>query len=92
MASFPTGSAIHVTTAATTTINKNQPCLLMGISVNKALTGTVTVADGTSTIAVLTNGTTAPLGVTLNVVGGIPCGSLTVVNSATEDLTILYAA
>jgi hypothetical protein len=92
MATFPTGTAVHITTAATTTINKNQPCLLMGISVNKALTGTVTVADGTTTIAVLTNGTTAPLGMTLNTTGGIPFGSLTVVNSATEDLTVLYSA
>jgi hypothetical protein len=92
MAAFPTSSAVQVTTAATTTINKNQPCLLMGICVNKALTGTVTVADGTSTIAVLTNGTTAPLGMTLNTPGGIPIASLTVVNSATEDFTILYSA
>lgn len=92
MAAFPTGSAVHITTAATTTINKNQPCLLMGICVNKALAGTVTVADGTSTIAVLTNGTTAPLGMTLNVTGGIPCSSLTVTNASTEDLTVLYSA
>lgn len=79
----------RLTTGATTI-----KCRVLGaVVINKALTGTVTIADGATTIAVLTNGTTAPLG---TVMFGGPDGamgvssSLTFTLSATEDITVLY--
>ncbi len=76
-------------TSGTTTIKG--PVSLGGISINKALTGTVTVSDASGTLAVYTNGTTAPLGY-VNFGGpdggGAIVGNLSVVLSATEDITI----
>lgn len=79
-------------TTGTTTI-RNGPGVLGFINVNKALTGTVTVTDGATTIAVLTNGTTAPLGSVMfgGPDGGMSFGSnLIVALSATEDITVFY--
>lgn len=65
---------------------------LASINVNKALAGTVTVIDGSTTIAVLTNGTTAPLGTVMygGGSGGIVFQGLTITLSGTEDLTVCY--
>ena len=86
----PKFAALHATTG-TTNLNKGKPGVLYGIGVNKALTGTVTVSDAGTTLAILTNGTTAPLGMTLNPgPGGTPFQNLSVALSATEDITIFY--
>jgi len=87
MAAFPKYTYKHLTSG--TTLVKPSMGTLVAIVVNKALTGTVTVTDGANgTIAVLTNGTTAPLGtVTFNV----QCGSqIQVALSATEDITVVF--
>lgn len=90
MAAFPKYAYQHLTTGTTTI--KNGPGTFAGIVVNKALTGTVTVTDGAATIAVLTNGTTAPLGsVMFGAAGGVQYGvNLKVALSATEDVTVIY--
>jgi hypothetical protein len=81
----------YITTGATTQVNKGRTTL-EAIIVNKALTGTITIIDGiagsTANVAVMTNGTTAPLGV---VPFNIICGSgLRIINSATEDITVTW--
>lgn len=82
----------HLTTGTTTV--KSIPGVLGSIIVNKALTGTVTVSDGSVTIAILTNGTTAPLGTVMFGApdGGVSFGTnLVVALSATEDITVCYS-
>lgn len=89
MAAFPKYTYKHLTSG--TTVIKAGPGTLAAILVNKALTGTVTVTDGTVTVAVLTNGTTAPLGsVLFGGGGGVQFQSLSVALSATEDVTVVY--
>lgn len=79
-------------TSGTTTINKGKPTILAGVWVNKALSGTVTISDGASTVAILTNGTTAPLGAVLTAGnGGLSLQSLIVALSGTEDITIIWS-
>ena len=85
------GNYTYITTGATTVINKGRTVLEF-IIVNKALTGTVKIIDGsagtTANVGILTNGTTAPLG---TVQYNIICNNgLSIVNSATEDLTIVW--
>ena len=78
-------------TSGTTVINRGKPVVLRGILVNKALSGTVTLTDGGGTIAILTNGTTAPLGsITMAGNGDLSLQGLTVALSATEDITIVW--
>lgn len=92
MAAFPKYTGIHYT-AATGSVVKTAPGTLAGVTVNKALTGTVTLKDGATTIAILTNGTTAPLGfVGFGNAGGIQFGGpLTVsLSTAAEDITVVY--
>lgn len=72
---------IHVTTAATYTISNAAG---IRITVNGALTGTITVADTIGTQAVITNPT---VGSEYNYFGFAP-GAITVVNSATADATV----
>ena len=89
MAAFPKYIYKHLTTG--TTVIKPNVGTLAAICVNKALTGTVTITDGSATIAILTNGTTAPLGTILfGGAGGVQFGSLSVALSATEDVTVIY--
>ncbi len=91
MAAFPKYSYLHLT-QATGTVVTSTTGTLAGISVNKALVGTVTVKDGSNTIAILTNGTTAPLGsVLFGGAGGIQFSSLNVsLTTGAEDITIVY--
>lgn len=92
MAAFPKYTYLHVTTA-TAQVIKSGVGTLAGVTVNKALVGTVTLKDGATTIAVLTNGTTAPLGfVGYGNAGGVQfTGPLTVtLTTSTEDLTVVY--
>lgn len=72
---------IHVTTAATYTISGAAG---LRITVNAALTGTITVADTNGTQAVITN---PVVGSEYNYFGFAP-GAVTVINSATADATI----
>jgi hypothetical protein len=88
MAAFPKYTYLHVTGATGLVVKASQGALA-GICVNKALVGTLTVKDGGTTIAVLTNGTTAPLGMTL--VGPIEFASLNVsTTTGAEDVTVIY--
>lgn len=90
MAAFPKYTALHQT-SGTTNLKKGSPGVLYGVSVNKALTGTVTVSDAGTTLGILTNGTTAPLGMNFATgAGGMPFQNLSVACSATEDITIFY--
>lgn len=91
MAAFPKYTYAHYT-AATGSVVKPTVGTLAGITVNKALTGTVTLKDGATTIAVLTNGTTAPIGsVLFGGGGGVQFGSLNVsLTTAAEDITIIF--
>lgn len=90
MAANPKYAYLHLTTGTTTV--KNGTGTLAAICVNKALAGTVTVTDGATTIAILTNGTTAPLGsVLFGGAGGVQYGTnLKVALSTTEDITVVY--
>lgn len=91
MAAFPKYSYLHIT-AATGTVVKPSTGTLAAVTVNKALVGTVTLKDGPTTIAILTNGTTAPLGsILFGGAGGIQFANLTVsLTTAAEDITICY--
>lgn len=86
MTSFQHGTYKHLTTG--TTLVSKGPCTLVRVVINKALTGTVTLSDGTNgVIAVLTNGTTAPFG---HVDFMVECSQqLQVALSATEDITVV---
>lgn len=62
---------------------------LLGIQVNKTLTGTVTVKSGATTIGIMAIGATA------NVYwwtgeGGIEIADLQIVTSASDDLTVFW--
>lgn len=80
----------YITAGATTTIS-SKPCVLVRVVVNKALTGTVKLIDNTT-------GTTANIGTITNASGpigsieyGVQCGAgLIVINSATEDITVVW--
>ena len=91
MAAFPKYTYAHYT-AATGAVVKAGVGTLAAVTVNKALTGTVTLKDGATTIAVFTNGTTAPLGsVLFGGAGGVQFASLNVsLTTAAEDITIVF--
>lgn len=76
-------------TSATGSVIKNGTGTLGAVIVNKALVGTVTLKDGATTIATLTNGTTAPLG---SVIYNVQFGSNLNISltTAAEDITIAY--
>ena len=70
----------YITTAATTTVGRTRG---IRVSINKALTGTLTIADGGTTVAVIAAATAAQD----KIYWGFN-GSVTVVNGSTEDVTI----
>lgn len=70
----------YITTATTTTVGKTYG---LRVSINKALTGTVTIADGGTTVAIIAATTAAQDKVYYGF-----SGVVTVVNSATEDITL----
>lgn len=70
----------YITTAATTTVGKAYG---IRVEINKALTGTLTIADGGTTVAVIA----ATTGVTGKSYYGFT-GVITVVNGSTEDVTV----
>lgn len=69
----------YVTSAATLTLGKVHG---IRVEINKALTGTLTIADGGSTVGVV-----AIAGTGTREMWGFN-GSVTLVNSATEDITV----
>lgn len=71
--------AFYITTAATLTLGKVYG---VRIEINKALTGTLTIADGATTVGVV-----AIAGTGSREMWGFT-GSVTLVNSATEDITV----
>jgi hypothetical protein len=71
---------LYITTATTKTIDR---CAGLRITVNAALTGTITVTDAGAAIAVITNPT---VGNQFEYFGFN--GPITVTNSATGDITI----
>ena len=91
MASFPTYSYLHVTTATGLSVKTQnglpQPCILGGVSVNKTVVAAITLKDGNTTIGVLA--ATTPAGMYFKVPMAV--GNLNVSMAAsTEDITIAY--
>jgi hypothetical protein len=70
----------YITTATTTTVGKTYG---LRVSINKALTGTLTIADGGVTVAVIAAATAAQDKVYYGF-----SGVVTVVNGSTEDVTL----
>ncbi len=77
----------HITTAATNTIFTGTGQLAY-LNVNKATTGTITIADGSTTVAVIAASTPAQSFIFNTVAVGT---SLVVTNSATEDITVVWS-
>jgi hypothetical protein len=61
---------------------------LVGIGINKTLTGTVTVKSGATTIGVLAIGTLA--GIYWDTVFGIEIADLQIITSAADDVTVFW--
>ena len=79
----------YITAAATTTFAGNTTrVVLSSINVNKILTGTVTIRQGSTTIGVLAAAT--PIGQYWYSNTGIEIESLSIVNGSTEDITVAY--
>jgi hypothetical protein len=86
MAAFPKYTYARYTTATGAVVKAGQGAL-GGLSVNKATVGTVTVKDGSTTIAVLAAAT--PGGMYLQ--GPIEFASLNVsLSTAAEDITVIF--
>lgn len=79
----------YITTATTTTFAGETARVVLGaINVNKILTGTLTIKAGSTTIGVLAAAT--PIGEYWYSATGTEIESLTIVNTSTEDITVLY--
>ena len=76
----------QLTGSATTTIGSVR---MMGIGVNKTLTGTMTVKEGANTVAVFAIGTTP--GTYHAIPSGVRYSSLSIVLSAGDDVTAFCA-
>lgn len=74
----------YITTGTTTNITTS-PTLLHAITVNGALTGTITIKDGATTIGVITNP-----GVGAVFFYDIGVSSLSIVTSAACDIVVSY--
>lgn len=79
----------YITTAATTTFAGETARTILGaINVNQTLTGTLTVKSGNTTIGILAAGT--PAGEYWYSNTGTEIESLSMVNSNSENITVLY--
>ena len=86
MAAFPKYTYLNVTTATGKVVKASQGALA-GVSVNKATVGTVTIKDGSNTVATIAAST--PGGMYLQ--GPIEFASLNVsMTTAAEDVTIIF--
>ncbi len=80
----------YITTATTTLLygNEVRRVVLHGIEVNKTLAGTLTIKAGTTTIGVIAAGTLpGSYWISTN---GIEIESANIVNTNTEDVTVIY--
>lgn len=90
MSVYPGNNYTYITGAATTVIGGSslRRVNLNGIAINKTLTGTLTIKSGATTIGVFAIGTSpAQYWGSTN---GTEVADLQIVNSATEDVTILW--
>lgn len=80
----------HITTAGTYNLfgNEMKKVVLHGIEINKPLTGTITVKAGSTTIGIIAAAT--PAGSYWISTNGIQIESCNIVNSSTEDVTVIY--
>ena len=80
----------YITTAATTNLygNEVKRVVLHGIEINKPLTGTLTINAGGTVIGIIAAGTA--VGSYWISTNGIEVESCNIVNSATEDVTVIY--
>lgn len=79
----------YITSAATTTfVGETTRVILGSININKTLTGTLTVKAGTVTIGIFAIGTLP--GCYWRADDGTEVESLTLVNSATDNITVFY--
>lgn len=78
-----------ITGAATTTFaGETGRVILAGISVNKALTGTLIIKSGATTIGTIAIAT--PAGQYWTTTNGVEIENLSIVNSAAEDAVVFY--
>jgi len=86
MAAFPKYTYLNVTTATGKVVKAGQGALA-GVSINKATVGTVTIKDGSNTVATVAAST--PAGMILQ--GPIEFASLNVsMSTAAEDVTFIF--
>lgn len=87
---MPGSNYTYITTATTTSIfgTAIKRVNLLGISVNKATTGTISVQSGSTVIGVIAASSAA--GMYFLSSFGVEVASLTIVNSATEDFTVFW--
>jgi hypothetical protein len=80
----------YITTAATTNLygNELKKVVIHGIQINKALTGTLTIKSGSTTIGVIAASTAA--GSYWISTNGIQVESANITNGSTEDVTVIY--
>lgn len=80
----------YITAATTTNLygTEVRRVNIHGIQINKTLTGTLTIKAGTTTIGVIAAGTIA--GSYWISTNGIEVESANIVNSNTEDVTVIY--
>ena len=80
----------YITTAATTPLygNEVKKVVIHGIEINQTTTGTITIKAGATVIGVIAAGTLP--GSYWESTNGIQVESATIVNSATEDFTVIY--
>lgn len=80
----------YITTAATTNLygNEVKRVVIHGIEINKTTTGTITINAGATPIGIIAIGTIP--GSYWESTNGIEVESANIVNSATEDFTVIY--
>jgi hypothetical protein len=79
----------YITTAATTAFAGDTKRIVLGaININKALTGTLTIIAGSTTIGVIA--ATTPAGEYWYSAGGTEIEDLKITNASTEDVTVFY--
>ena len=80
----PKNTPVH-TSAAGTTVVSTTPCSLIGVNVNTTGAGSLTVTDGTVTVAIIDTGT---LGCHYY---GVSIKALTITQVGTADVTTIYS-
>ena len=80
-----TNLANHITTATTTTVCA-RPCVLHTLTLNEAATGSVTINDGDTALAIIASATVAQ-----TFVYDIECKTnLNIVTAGADDITVSY--